>query len=228
MTRRLTLLWAIALALLPLGPATAQDERLSTSTDPTGVIEAPLDAQLVALFGHERAALDAVAPRLRAATRASRGNGGAWPDRIDAAWLAQQPDPKGDAEFECLAKALYFEARGEPVSGQVAVAEVVLNRVDSPRFPETICEVVHEARTRSCQFSFMCDGKAETVTDDAAWTVAAKIARAMIDGAPRSLTGGATYFHAGFVRPFWSRTFAKTAEIGGHLFYRPKREAGGN
>ena len=221
MTLKLTVLRALVLALVPLGPAMAQ-ERLSTSTDPTGAVEAPLDAQLVALFGQERAGFGALAPRVRAAARLPRSQTRRWPDRIDAAWLSDQPEPRGDAQFECLAKALYFEARGEPVEGQVAVAEVVLNRVDSPRFPETICEVVHEARTRSCQFSFMCDGKAETIRDDEAWATAARISRAMIDGAPRRLTGGATFFHAGFVRPFWAGKFALTAEIGGHLFYRPK------
>lgn len=222
MTMTRTVLWALALALLPAAPALAQ-ERLSTSTDPTAAV--PLDAQLVALFGQERAALGQVAPRIRAAARVQRPRDGRWPERIDAAWLASQPVPTGDAQFECLAKALYFEARGEPIDGQVAVAEVVLNRVESPRYPATICEVVHEARTRSCQFSFMCDGKAETVTNAAAWTTAAKIARAMIDGAPRRLTGGATHFHADFVTPFWARKFAMTAEIGGHLFYRSNRPA---
>lgn len=219
-TRTGPVLWALALVLFSVAPVTAQ-ERLSTSTDPSASI--PLDAQLVALFGQDRVALGEAAPRIRAAARLQRPRDNRWPDRIDATWLASQPAPAGDAEFECLAKALYFEARGEPIDGQVAVAEVVLNRVENPRYPETICEVVHEARTRSCQFSFMCDGKAETVTNAAAWTTAAKIARAMIDGAPRRLTGGATHFHADFVSPFWARHFAKTAEIGGHLFYRSNR-----
>ncbi len=214
-------LCALASALLCLGPAAAE-ERLSTSTDPTAAI-IPLDAQLITLLSHERDALGRVASRMRAATRAPRPRPERWPERIDASWLAEQPVPQGDAQFECLAKALYFEARGEPVAGQVAVAEVVLNRVESPRYPATVCKVVNQARLGSCQFSFMCDGKAETVDDQSSWNRAAKIARAMIDGAPRRLTGGATHFHADFVQPFWARKFAKTAEIGGHLFYRPER-----
>ncbi|MCR9149937.1 MAG: cell wall hydrolase [Rhodobacteraceae bacterium] len=217
---RIALCAFVSLAF-PLAPAAAE-ERLSTSTDPTAVI-VPLDAQLVTLLSHERDALGRVASRIRAATRAPRARPSHWPERIDAAWLAAQPVPQGDAQFECLAKALYFEARGEPVAGQVAVAEVVLNRVDSPRYPSTVCKVVNQARLGSCQFSFMCDGKAETVDDRKAWNRAAKIARVMIDGAPRRLTGGATHFHADFVEPFWARKFAKTAEIGGHLFYRPDR-----
>lgn len=210
---------ALALACAFVGPLRAE-ERLSTSTDPTA-LETPLDARLVALFGQERAALGRAAPRLKAAARAPKPR----PQLIDEAWLARQPAPEGDAQFECLARALYFEARGEALDGQVAVAEVVLNRVDSPRWPATICEVVEEARRDSCQFSFMCDGKPETVANPKAWDRAAKIARAMIDGAPRRLTGGATHFHAGFVSPRWAEVFTRTAEIGGHLFYRPARPA---
>lgn len=208
---------ALGCALAGAGVPALADARLSTSTDPTAAA-LPLDAQLVALFGQERAALDRAAPRLRAAVRGPKPR----PPVIDEAWLAaQSAAPQGDAEFECLAQALYFEARGEPLDGQVAVAEVVLNRVESPRYPATICEVVSEARRKgACQFSYMCDGKPETVGNAEAWDRAAKIARAMIDGAPRRLTGGATHFHAGFVQPRWAASFTRTAEIGGHLFYR--------
>lgn len=212
-----SLVAALALACTAAGPLAAE-ERLSTSTDPTA-LEVPLDARLVALFGQDRAALGRAAPRLKAAARAPMPR----PTVIDEAWLARQPVPEGDVQFECLARALYFEARGESLDGQVAVAEVVLNRVESPRWPATICEVVEEARRNSCQFSFMCDGKPETVANPEAWGRAAKIARAMIDGAPRRLTEGATYFHAGFVSPRWAAAFTRTAEIGGHLFYRPAR-----
>ena len=217
MTHVKSLVAALALACAAAGPLVAE-ERLSTSTDPTA-LEVPLDARLVALFGQDRAALGRAASRLKAAARAPMPR----PTLIDEAWLARQPVPGGDAQFECLARALYFEARGESLEGQVAVAEVVLNRVDSPRWPATICEVVEEARRDSCQFSFMCDGKPETVANAQAWGRAAKIARAMIDGAPRRLTAGATHFHAGFVSPRWAQVFTRTAEIGGHQFYRPAR-----
>ena len=121
----------------------------------------------------------------------------------------------------CLATAVYFEARGEPLEGQFAVAEVILNRVDSARFPSSICSVVRQGSSRpnACQFSYTCDGKPEVVHEREAFARAGKIARLMIDGRDRALTSGAKYFHATYVRPSWSRVFTRTATIGRHHFY---------
>lgn len=136
--------------------------------------------------------------------------------RYDGAWIDQQPAAKGDANWRCLAKAVYFEARGEPLEGQFAVAEVILNRVENSQWPNSICGVVKQG----CQFSFMCDGKPEEISERAAFARAGKIARLMIDGAPRQLTYGATFFHTVHVKPGWSRRMARTTSIGDHLFYR--------
>lgn len=141
-----------------------------------------------------------------------------------AATLALVADaaPEGDDEWECLAQAVYFEARGEPILGQVAVAEVVLNRRDSGRYPDSVCGVVRQGtgeRDR-CQFSYWCDGQAEDVADAEAWERAGRVARAMLDGAPRALTDGATFYHADSVDPYWADVFAETAQIGAHIFYR--------
>ncbi len=138
------------------------------------------------------------------------------------AWLDAQPVATGDEQWHCLAEALYFESRGESVEGQFAVAEVILNRVDSDRFPNSICAVVHQGsrRKNACQFSFACDGIAEVIHEPAAFEQVGKIAKLMVDGAARSLTDGATYFHTHNVRPSWSRKFTMTATIGAHLFYR--------
>ena len=137
-------------------------------------------------------------------------------------WLKAQPVVTGDAEWQCLAEALYFEARGESVQGQFAVAEVILNRVDSDRFPDSICAVVKQGTGRkyACQFSFTCDGIAEVIKEPAAYEQVGKVAKLMIDGAPRALTDGATYFHTRNVRPSWARKFTRTTTIGVHLFYR--------
>ncbi|MFN3937729.1 MAG: cell wall hydrolase [Gemmobacter sp.] len=128
----------------------------------------------------------------------------------------------GGPEFECLARAIYFEARGEPLHGQIAVAEVVLNRVDSPRFPATICGVVHQGAGsgRGCQFSFVCDGRQRGIREGSAWERARSVARRVLDGTDRRLTDGATYFHEVNVTPRWSERFPRTARIGAHLFYR--------
>ena len=134
-------------------------------------------------------------------------------------WLMSQPEPSGDAEWQCLTEALYFEARGESLEGQVAVAEVILNRVDSPLYPRTVCGVVKQRGGGGCQFSYVCHGKTKMREKQAA-DLAGRIARAMLDGAPRVLTDGATHFHTRGVRPSWSKRFARTASIGAHLFYR--------
>lgn len=142
--------------------------------------------------------------------------------RYDRRWLAALPPASGGAEFTCLAEALYFEARGEGVKGQVAVAEVILNRRDSGLFPNSVCGVVHQGTGRKyqCQFTYTCDGYSERIREKAAYAQVAKIARLMLDGAPRDLTQGALYYHNHTVRPKWSRRFAMTATIGVHRFYR--------
>ena len=140
-------------------------------------------------------------------------------DGITEDWLMARPAPSGDAEWQCLTEALYFEARGESLAGQIAVAEVILNRVDSPLYPRTICGVVKQRGGGGCQFSYVCQGKVKMREKKAA-DLAGRIARAMLDGAPRVLTDGATHFHTRAVRPSWSKRFAKTTAIGAHLFYR--------
>ncbi|MFY0597736.1 MAG: cell wall hydrolase [Cognatishimia sp.] len=139
------------------------------------------------------------------------------------AWVDAQPSVKGDEQWACLAQALYFEARGESVRGQFAVAEVILNRVDSAKFPNTPCKVIHQGTGRkfACQFTFTCDGHPETIREQAAYARVGKIAKMMLDGAPRDLTDNATYYHTKAVNPRWARTFARTTTIGVHHFYRP-------
>lgn len=140
-------------------------------------------------------------------------------DGLTAEWLAAQPAPEGDAQWQCLTEALYFEARGESLEGQIAVAEVILNRADSPLYPSSVCGVVKQRGGGGCQFSYVCNGKSR-MREKGAADLAGRIARAMLDGAPRVLTDGATHFHTRSVRPSWSKRFPKTAAIGVHLFYR--------
>ena len=137
-----------------------------------------------------------------------------------ADWLYTQAAPTGDAQWECLKTALYFEARGESLKGQFAVAEVILNRVDSAAYPNSVCGVVGQGGRGSCQFSYACDGQGEAMHERGAADLAGRIARVMLDGAPRGLTSGATYFHSRAVHPSWANKFPRTASIGAHLFYR--------
>ncbi|MBV7377924.1 cell wall hydrolase [Maritimibacter dapengensis] len=141
----------------------------------------------------------------------------------DEVWLSKQPDvQQGDPAWQCLTEALYFEARGESHHGVFAVAEVILNRVESPRFPNSVCGVIKQgaARHLSCQFTYACDGRPEHVAEPRAYARMGKVARAMLDGAPRTLTGGATFYHTTGVNPRWASRLSQTAQIGVHRFYR--------
>lgn len=125
-----------------------------------------------------------------------------------------QPRISAD-DVNCLAEALYHEARGEGAKGQAAVAEVVLNRVDSRAFPSTVCGVINQPS----QFSYTIGGR-KPIGNKAAYLRARAIAESALAGAPRVLTGGATYFHTPAVRPAWSHRFQRTVQIGRHIFYR--------
>lgn len=130
--------------------------------------------------------------------------------------------PESPDALNCLTEAIYFEARGEPVEGQVAVAEVILNRVDSESYPDDVCAVVHQGTGRidACQFSYTCDGIPERVESAESWDLAGRIGRAMLGGAPRRLTQDATHYHADYVHPYWAEAFSRTATLGRHIFYR--------
>lgn len=125
---------------------------------------------------------------------------------------------------KCLANAVYFESRGEPVKGQIAVAQVVMNRVFSPFYPKTVCGVVYQNahRHNSCQFTFACDGIPDIVTEPEAWERAKRIARDTLDGKlwmPE--VAKSTHYHAFWVHPSWVGEMKKLYSLGVHKFYRP-------
>lgn len=142
--------------------------------------------------------------------------------KFSRSWVDSQPNPGGGADWQCLSEALYFEARGETVKGQFAVAEVILNRAKSPQYPQSVCGVIRQGTGRKyqCQFSYTCDGNKEVIAEHRAFERVSKVARAILDGARVNLTDGATHYHTVNVRPSWSRVYTKTAAIGVHLFYR--------
>lgn len=126
---------------------------------------------------------------------------------------------------KCLAEAVYFESRGEPYRGQVAVAQVVVNRAFSGFYPEDICGVVYQNAHRylACQFTFACEGKKLIVTEHALWRQAQEISRDMLDGKIwLSDVGKATHYHAYWVKPAWIREMRTIQKIGVHTFYRPR------
>lgn len=128
-------------------------------------------------------------------------------------------------DFNCLAQAVYFEARGEPIEGQLAVAQVVLNRVKSSRYPNKVCAVVfqNEKRRHRCQFSFACDGKSDRPRHLGSWGQAKKISLIAVQGLWQDLSLEATHYHANYVSPKWSASLKPTVQYGAHYFYKDVR-----
>lgn len=128
-------------------------------------------------------------------------------------------------ELNCLARGIYFEARGESIRGQLAVGRVILNRVKSKAYPETVCGVVYQNKEKHnrCQFSFACDGKPDTIKERAEWGAILMHAAWLLasdreETSPR-LVRYATHYHADYVSPHWSRILVLAGRIGHHLFY---------
>jgi len=131
----------------------------------------------------------------------------------------------------CMSYAIYFEARSEPIVAQLAVAQVVMNRVDDHRFPNTVCEVVTDGLRYSwdsrkivrdqCAFSFYCDGKPEVIDDVRAYDWAEAIAWSVLEREIYiDVTDGSTHYHAKYVSPYWADAFTQTVCINTHCFYR--------
>jgi spore germination cell wall hydrolase CwlJ-like protein len=144
------------------------------------------------------------------------------------AWL-NDPLPenllKSSKEAKCLAEAIYFEARSEPEKGQIAVAQVVLNRVKNPAYPDTICGVVYQNWTSrdACQFSFTCDGLPESINEAGAWAEAQALAKKILDDEKTMYLadiGAATHYHATYVRPDWADNMRRMQKVGTHVFYK--------
>jgi spore germination cell wall hydrolase CwlJ-like protein len=132
---------------------------------------------------------------------------------------------------KCLAEGIYFESRGEPVRGQIAVAQVILNRAFSGHYPTNVCGVVYQNSHRylACQFTFACDRHPDVVRDQRAWARAKAVAAGTLDGKlwlPE--VGKATHYHAYWVRPWWVRTMTRLHKIGVHTFYRPRKWGDGS
>lgn len=139
-----------------------------------------------------------------------------------------------DKETHCLATNIYFEARGESYEGKKAVAFVTLNRVESPKFPDNICDVVYQAQhsrwwkteknrlvpiKHQCQFSWYCDGKSDRVWDQKEYDKLYSLASEIILGKHSDNTGGADYYHSTKVKPEWRLAFTRTTKIDAHIFY---------
>lgn len=159
---------------------------------------------------------------------------------VIAAFSAHATEAKNIVDYEkhpdmyCLALNVYYEARGSNLADQAAVADVVMNRVRDTRYPNTICDVVYQAKTKpswktgepvpirnQCQFSWYCDGKPDIPAKGDAWVNAQQVAYLMVYLEQyRGITEGATHYHADYVKPRWARDFQLVGRIGEHIFYR--------
>ena len=129
-------------------------------------------------------------------------------------------------DIGCMAEAIYFEARGEPLLGQIAVGNVIINRVNSPKFPNNICDVVHQGVKwkgsmvrHKCQFSYYCDGLKEEIKDAEAYVLAGRVSVDVLVNLP-PIMPNATYYHSVDVQPNWMYSYKYVGQIGKHIFYR--------
>jgi len=142
----------------------------------------------------------------------------------------QASDENGD-EY-CLAQNIYFEAGNQPLAGKIAVAQVVLNRLEHSSYPMDICGVVYQAKWKEnwkgtlmpirnmCQFSWFCDGKSDDPLDTKTWLVSLEVARDVVDGFYGDITEGATHYHSVYVNPYWADSLNETVIINEHIFYK--------
>lgn len=134
---------------------------------------------------------------------------------------AGTPVWSGASDEDCLSLAIYYEARSESEQGQHAVAQVVLNRVRDPNYPDDVCSVVFQGfeRRTGCQFSFTCDGSMTRLPRGQAWARARQIAAAALAGRTDPEIGNATHYHTTAIRPYWAPSLTRVATIGAHIFY---------
>lgn len=197
---------AVALPAAPVAASEGSTKLFSSDVEPYGSIALPME-------------MPRSKPLLYAGIEAATSVVGG----PEAMYPAHSTPLYSASELQCLTEALYFESRGEGRQGQAAVAEVILNRVESRVFPSTVCGVVNQPM----QFSYTIGGR-KTIRNKGAYQRVLKVAKEALQGAPRVLTDGATYFHTPAVRPAWSNRFQRTARIGQHIFYRGQHRVASN
>lgn len=224
------------LEIMDLGAAPEPETEIAEPA--TQAVPKPLlkPARKVAALAQERVKIEPAAVNLKDEPKKSKSEGQllvalAKPDDMEKTFKLKKADKQKViaqrrvrlAEENCLARAVYFEARSESELGQMAVAKVILNRVKSPKYPKTICGVVYQGthRRNSCQFSFACDGQPDDVKQPESWAQAKRIAKKAIAGDPKveAKLGGALNYHADYVKPKWAKQMRKAIKIGTHIFY---------
>jgi spore germination cell wall hydrolase CwlJ-like protein len=191
-------------------PATASDSTLAVSLD-AAPPPPPLPQALQPVAPATAAALNAAIPVADIANPAAR------PFALRTRSVIDRMQ-----SIDCLTQAVYYEAASEPDDGQRAVAQVVLNRVRHPSYPNSVCGVVYQGheRTTGCQFTFTCDGSLFRTPSVGGWARARRVAAAALSGQVFEPVGHSTHYHANYVLPYWASSLVKSAVIGAHIFYR--------
>tara|TARA_E500000331_G_C17249415_1_gene710456 strand:+ start:1299 stop:1820 length:522 start_codon:yes stop_codon:yes gene_type:complete len=144
------------------------------------------------------------------------------------------PEMDGTVSIEtyCLAKNIYFESGNQPLAGKIAVAQVVLNRMEHRSYPKDVCGVIYQSKWRTnwkgnevpvrnmCQFSWFCDGKSDEPLDTKTWESSLKLAQMVLLGYYPDITEGATHYHSIMVDPYWNDSLNETVQITDHIFYK--------
>jgi spore germination cell wall hydrolase CwlJ-like protein len=212
-TFRAAELAAAALALCAglsfAAPSMAEELHAARAVDAAAAAaEAPAEqGYLARMYNY---AMDAIAGHAPAADEAAP------PKSLGELVAAYEAEAAPDREQDCLANAVYFESRGEPIEGQLAVAQVVLNRASSGRYPTDLCSVI----TQPAQFSFIRHGRFPSADKGSeAWRKAVAVAKIAREKMAKSVPGDVLWYHATYVAPGWGKRLNKTAQIGLHIFY---------
>ncbi|WP_068080033.1 cell wall hydrolase [Novosphingobium rosa] len=203
--------WGMAESFAGLAPGLTE----VLQPEPATTTEPPVDSflpQQIQNLGRDQAHAYNLASPLEAINPA--------PPAFHAEWLSP---PELDRATDCMASAIYYEAGSESLTGQLAVAQVILNRLRHPRYPKTVCAVVHQGSERAtgCQFTYTCDGAQSRPPDAARLQRARLVAQAALHGATSAQAGQATHYHTVWIVPVWAKDLRKVAIIGNHVFYRP-------
>lgn len=217
---------AAAMSATDSADKAAAERQAQRAIEQEAVMVTELAKYLAAETASARNALDE--PRLKPARTVSETFAGdAVADFVDFDFTALTVAKLDAEERTCLAQAIYYEARSEPRIGQLAVADVVLNRVASALYPNSICEVVFQGSERrtGCQFSFTCDGSMNARLNQRKWKSSEDLAGAILAGIRAPVSRNATHYHANYVKPHWADRLTPTATIGTHKFYKfPSRQ----
>ena len=228
-----SLLAAAGLAVCAVGAAISA----TTAADRASVVrsaevEVANEAAIVAEFAkflaeetaNSRASFNAPSLKPAVTTASLTAKGGRLHDLVDFDFTQIEVANLHGEDRRCLAQAIYYEARSESRVGQLAVADVVLNRVDNVNYPGTICDVVFQGseRVTGCQFSFTCDGSMNARLNKRLWLQSDDLAGAILAGVRVPVSRNATHYHADYVTPHWADSLTPTATIGTHKFYKFK------